>query len=149
MKRLLPGLMPALSLLAAGCYLLLPPFALAVNQLCEMLGTGNTRGLMMVYHSAGSLGAVAAAAGISALALLVPVFKSHYLISANTGYFGLWAGYGITALGGLLAVILVLLWCKTLSALIPQSLKKAVAPPDHRWSLVLIGAAALVLLRLL
>lgn len=148
MKRLLPGLMPALSLLAAGCYLLLPPFALAVNQLCEMLGTGNTRGLMMVYHSAGSLGA-AAAAGISALALLVPVFKSHYLVSANTGYFGLWAGYGVTALGGLLAVILVLLWCKTITAMIPQSLKKAVGPPAHRWSLVLVGTAALVLLRLL
>ncbi len=148
MKRLLPWVMPAVALLAAGGYLFLPPFALAVNQLCEMLGTGNTRGLMMVYHSAGEH-SLAAAGAVTALALLVPVFKSHYLVSANTGYFGQWAGLWVTWTGGLLSVGVLLLLGATIAALLPLRLRTALGRLKHRWPMALCGAAALILYRLL
>lgn len=119
MRRIDPWLAPLL-ILGIGCaYFLFPRFALSINQVCEMLLTGNTRGIMMVLHSAGTYAAIASV-GIGCIAFLVLPMKPRYLLLANTGYFGQLQGIILTVLGSVVAVLILTFIWHTLWTMLPE-----------------------------
>lgn len=146
MKRLLSWFAPALLLVFGASYTLCPRFSLGINQVCEMLLTGNARGLMMVFHSA-EPASVAVSLGVGCFAFLVPLFKPVYLLQANTVYFGQSSGILLTTLGALLALTLLYLLGYSLWALIPTGFRnRFITAPRIRNSL-LIGFAVWMLIR--
>ncbi len=148
MKRLLPWIAPGLILLFGAAYFLAPRFCLSVNQVCEMLMTGNARGLMMVLHSAGK-GGIIIALSIGCLAFLVPFFKPEYLLQANTEYFGLTSGILLTVLGAMLALTLLLLLGYSLWALMPTGLRNRLSKVYRYRHFLPAGFAVWMLIRVI
>lgn len=147
MKRLTLWLAPGLIMATGLLYLLNARLALALNQVCEMLATGNTRGLQMFFYSADSLGPLAAV-GIGTVAFLVPILKPAYLLEANLQYFGPLAGIAMTAVSGFLALTVLILSGVSLWALFPTAFKgKLNAVPGLGYYLIL-GCIILLAARL-
>ncbi len=137
MKRLTPWLAPLLALALGVMYLLIPKFSLEVNQVCEMLATGNTQGLMMFFHSAGPQGPLISL-GIGLLAFLVPFLKPVYLLKANVLFYGLIYGGLLTFLSGLLALTALMLLGYSTLALLPDRIRTRLkAVPRMRYYLLL------------
>lgn len=147
MKRLIPWLGPGLFLITGAAYLLIPKFSLSINQICEMLAMGNTRGLLMFFHSAGSQGAVLSI-GIGAAAFLIPTLKPEYLLKANSEFFGQPAGSLLTFLSAgfsltMLALLGYSLWC-----LFPERIRKPLKAVPCLPQLLLLACAFWMLIRL-
>lgn len=148
MKRLLSWFAPGLILIFGAAYFLAPRFSLGVNQVCEMLLTGNARGLMMVFHSAGN-GGIIIAISIGCLAFLVPFIKPEYLLQANIEYFGLNSGILLTVLGALLALTLLLLVGHSLWALMPTGLRNRLSKAYRYRHFLPAGFAVWMLIRII
>lgn len=147
MKRLIPWLGPGLFLITGAAYLLIPKFSLGFNQICEMLATGNTRGLMMFFHSAGSLGAPLSI-GIGSAAFLIPALKPEYLFKANNEFFGQPAGILLTFLSAGFAVTVLALLGYSLWRLFPERIQKPLKAVPCLPQLLLLTCAFWMLIRL-
>lgn len=147
MKRLLPWLAPVLVLSVGAAYLLNPSFSLAFNQLCEMLATGNVRGLLMFFHGAGPKGWVLSL-GAGIIAFLIPALKPMYLLQANGEFFGQTAGTALAALSGITAAVFLALLGLTLFSIMPASVQQRLRSIPYLRGILLSLAVLWLVLRL-
>ena len=147
MKRLIPWISPALVLTFGLLYGLSPVFSLGVNQICEMLATGNPRGLMMFYHSSGPQGPLIAIA-IGWLSFLTPVLKPVYLHQANLAFFGPLPGGLLTALSGTLALGFAILTGFSLGAVLPPALRMRFTKIPYLRHLLIAICAVILTMRI-
>lgn len=148
MKRLLLWFSPALVLVLGAAYAFAPHFSLGTDQVCEMLTTGNARGLMMVFHSAGPA-SIAVALGVGCLAFLVPLFKPEYLLKANMATFGHTSGILLTVFGALLALTVLFLLGHSLWSLIPEKFRNRFTRLSRFRNALLVGLSVWMLVRVL
>lgn len=83
------------------CYYSFSGFAITINRFCEMLNTGNSKGIMMYYYEFGNINYITSIL-ITSLQTLIPVFPKNPVIEANIVYFGNTVGFILTILGVLL-----------------------------------------------
>lgn len=147
MKRRLPFLAPGLAMTLGCSYLLIPRFSLGINQVFEMLSTGNTRGLMMFFHSAGALDSLLAV-GIGTAAFLVPVLKPAYLLGANTEYFGAAMGSLLTFISAAIALGVLVLAGYSLGSLLPSTVRSRLKAIPYLGQALALACTVWLLIRL-
>lgn len=147
MKRLIPWLAPLLLLIAALSYLLVPRWSLGFNQVCEMLATGNTRGLLMFFHEAGPQ-AFLLSLGIGFLAFLVPALKPDYLLQANVEFFGQPSGSLLAGLSGVMALGFLALLGFSICSMLPAHMRLRLKKIQHLHMALLLAGILWFVLRL-
>lgn len=98
-------------------------FAISLNQVSEMLKSGNSNSLQMFYYDGGYFGWLTSIL-ITIYGIIVPIFSKATLFTANISYFGLVVGGILVIISMFLALAYIFLIGRWIGALVKKKLEK-------------------------